>query len=375
MLQRIQRMLIKEFLQMLRDPRMRVAIFGIPVIQMTIMAFALTTDVMNIRTAILDMDKPPASRELIADFDASRYFRVVNVLTADQEIGPLLDRGKVQVVISIPADFQRDILSERTAAVQIITDGTDSNSTAIALGYADTIASAYSNAWQTRRQDMKGITISPIQVGTVTRAWFNPNQESKYYYVPSLIATMLLIFSMLLTSIGIVREKEIGTIEQVMVTPIRGLEFILGKTIPYMITGYISMTIMLCVAYFVFGVHVKGSLLLLYILSGLYLCGNMGIALIISVSAQTQQQALLTSFLILMPCVMLSGFMFPITNMPAAVQYATWLNPMRWYLVILRGIVMKSVGVQILWPAILAQGALSISFIAIAASRFRKTLS
>jgi len=259
--------------------------------------------------------------------------------------------------------------------VQIITDGTDSNSTAIALGYADTIASAYSNAWQTRRQDMKGITISPIQVGTVTRAWFNPNQESKYYYVPSLIATMLLIFSMLLTSIGIVREKEIGTIEQVMVTPIRGLEFILGKTIPYMITGYISMTIMLCVAYFVFGVHVKGSLLLLYILSGLYLCGNMGIALIISVSAQTQQQALLTSFLILMPCVMLSGFMFPITNMPAAVQYATWLNPMRWYLVILRGIVMKSVGVQILWPAILAQGALSISFIAIAASRFRKTLS
>ena len=375
MLQRIQRMLIKEFLQMLRDPRMRVAIFGIPVIQMTIMAFALTTDVMNIRTAILDMDKTPASRELIADFDASRYFRVVNVLTADQEIGPLLDRGKVQVVISIPADFQRDILSERTAAVQIITDGTDSNSTAIALGYADSIASAYSNAWQTRRQDMKGITISPIQVGTVTRAWFNPNQESKYYYVPSLIATMLLIFSMLLTSIGIVREKEIGTIEQVMVTPIRGLEFILGKTIPYMITGYISMTIMLCVAYFVFGVHVKGSLLLLYILSGLYLCGNMGIALIISVSAQTQQQALLTSFLILMPCVMLSGFMFPITNMPAAVQYATWLNPMRWYLVILRGIVMKSVGVQILWPAILAQGALSISFIAIAASRFRKTLS
>ena len=375
MLQRIQRMLIKEFLQMLRDPRMRVAIFGIPVIQMTIMAFALTTDVMNIRTAILDMDKTPASRELIADFDASRYFRVVNVLTADQEIGPLLDCGKVQVVISIPADFQRDILSERTAAVQIITDGTDSNSTAIALGYADSIASAYSNAWQTRRQDMKGITISPIQVGTVTRAWFHPNQESKYYYVPSLIATMLLIFSMLLTSIGIVREKEIGTIEQVMVTPIRGLEFILGKTIPYMITGYISMTIMLCVAYFVFGVHVKGSLLLLYILSGLYLCGNMGIALIISVSAQTQQQALLTSFLILMPCVMLSGFMFPITNMPAAVQYATWLNPMRWYLVILRGIVMKSVGVQILWPAILAQGALSISFIAIAASRFRKTLS
>ena len=375
MLQRIRRMLIKEFLQMLRDPRMRVAIFGVPVIQMTIMAFALTTDVMNIRMAVLDMDKTPASRELSNGFTASRYFRVVTNLTSDQEITSLLDHGEARVVLSIPADFERDILSERTAKVQLITDGTDSNSTAIALGYAGGIISEFSDKEQNKRLDRKGTTTSPIQVETVTRAWFNTNQESKYYYVPSLIATMLLIFSMLLTSIGIVREKEIGTIEQVMVTPIRGLEFILGKTIPYMITGYISMTIMLCVAFLVFGVHVKGSLLLLYVLSGLYLCGNMGLALIISVSAQTQQQALLTSFLILMPCVMLSGFMFPITNMPEPVQVATWLNPMRWYLVILRGIVMKSIGIEVLWPAILAQTALTVSFIAIAVSRFRKTLS
>ncbi len=375
MLQRIRRMLIKEFLQMLRDPRMRVAIFGVPVIQMTIMAFALTTDVTNIRMAVLDMDKTPASRELIDAFTAGRYFKVVTNLASDGEIGPLLDHGEARVVLNIPADFERDILTERTAKVQLITDGTDSNSTAIALGYAGSIIGEFSDRQQTRRLDRKGITTSPIQVETVARAWFNTNQESKYYYVPSLIATMLLIFSMLLTSIGIVREKEIGTIEQVMVTPIRGLEFILGKTIPYMITGYISMTIMLCVAYLVFGVHVKGSLLLLYVLSGLYLCGNMGLALIISVSAQTQQQALLTSFLILMPCVMLSGFMFPITNMPEPIQFATWLNPMRWYLVILRGIVMKSIGVEVLWPAILAQTALTVSFIAIAASRFRKTLS
>jgi ABC-2 type transport system permease protein len=375
MLQRIRRMLIKEFLQMLRDPRMRVAIFGIPVIQMTIMAFALTTDVMNIRMAVLDMDKTPASRELVNEFTAGKYFRVITNLTSDQEIGPLLDHGDVRVVLSIPFGFERNILSERTAVAQLITDGTDSNSTAIALNYANNIISGFSDKKQDKRQKSKGITTSPIQVETIARAWFNTNQESKYYYVPSLIATMLFIFSMLLTSIGIVREKEIGTIEQVMVTPISGLEFILGKTIPYMITGYISMTIMLCVAFFVFGVHVKGSLFLLYALSGLYLCGNMGIALIISVSAQTQQQALLTSFLLLMPCVMLSGFMFPITNMPEPVQYATWLNPMRWYLVILRGIVMKSVGVQVLWPAIFAQTALSVSFIAIAAARFRKTLS
>ncbi len=375
MLQRIRRMLIKEFLQMLRDPRMRIAIFGVPVIQMTIMAFALTTDVMNIRTAVLDMDKTPSSRELITAFTSSRYFRVVTNLTSDGEITPLLDHGEVRVVLTIPFGFERDILSERTAAVQLITDGTDSNSTAIGLGYASIVINEFSDKKQTERLETKGLTTSPLQVETVARAWFNTNQESKYYYVPSLVATMLFIFSMLLTSIGIVREKEIGTIEQVMVTPIRGLEFILGKTIPYMLTGYISMTIMLFVAYLIFGIHVKGSLLLLYILSGIYLAGNIGIALIISVSAETQQQALLTSFMILMPCVMLSGFMFPITNMPAPVQVATWLNPMRWYLVILRGIVMKSIGIQVLWPAILAQTALSVSFIVIAASRFRKTLS
>ncbi len=375
MAHRILRMLIKEFLQMLRDPRMRVAIFGVPVIQMTIMAFALTTDVTNIRMAVLDMDKTPASRELIDDFTAGRYFRVTTTLDSDTGIASLLDHADVRVVLNIPAGFEQDILKERTAHVQLITDGTDSNSTAIAQGYAGNIINEFSNKQRDRRLENKGITTSPIQVDTVTRAWFNTNQESKYYYVPSLIATMLLIFSMLLTSIGIVREKEIGTIEQVMVTPIRGIEFILGKTIPYMITGYISMTIMLLVALVVFGVHVKGSLFLLYVLSGLYLCGNMGIALIISVSASTQQQALLTSFLILMPCVMLSGFMFPITNMPGPVQYATWLNPMRWYLVILRGIVMKSSGIRVLWPAILAQTALSFSFLVIAASRFKKTLS
>ena len=183
---------------------------------------------------------------------------------------------------------------------------------------------------------------------------------------------MLYIFSLLLTSIGIVREKEIGTIEQVMVTPIRGIEFILGKTIPYMITGYITMSVMLIVAYFFFDVQVKGSLLLLYGLTGIYLAGNMGIALIISGSAATQQQALLTSFLILMPSVMLSGFMFPISNMPDPVRYATILNPMRWYLEILRGIVMKDVGILSLWPAIVAQLVLSLSFLTIAIGRFQK---
>ncbi len=375
MLQRLFRMLIKEFLQMLRDPRMRVVIFGIPVIQMTIMAFALTTDVTNIRMAVLDMDKTPASRELISAFTASNYFRVTASLISQNEIIPLLDQSDVRAVLQIPAGFSKDILTEQTAGVQLITDGTDSNSTSIVLGYAGFIVSDYNDKMLHKRLGRKGITTPALQITTESRAWYNANQESKYYYVPSLIATMLYIFSLLLTSIGIVREKEIGTIEQVMVTPIRGIEFILGKTIPYMITGYISMSVMLVVAYLIFGVHVRGSLPLLYGLTGIYLAGNMGIALIISGGASTQQQALLTSFLILMPSVMLSGFMFPISNMPDPVRYATFLNPMRWYLEVLRGIVMKDVGIAALWPAILAQTILSLTFLSIAIGRFKKTLS
>lgn len=375
MLQRLFCMLIKEFLQMLRDPRMRVVIFGMPVIQMAIMAFALNTDVTDIRLAVLDMDKTPASRELISAFTAGRYFRITHNLTAQDEIVPLLDRSDVRAVLQIPYGFSRKIVNGRTVGVQLITDGTDSNSTSIVLGYAGIIVSRYNDIKQTERRERKGITVSPLQIETESRAWYNPNQESKYYYVPSLIATMLYIFSLLLTSIGIVREKEIGTIEQVMVTPIKGIEFILGKTIPYMIAGYITMSVMLVVAYLVFGVHVKGSLLLLYCLTGVYLAGNMGIALIISGSAATQQQALLTSFLILMPSVMLSGFMFPISNMPDPVRYATSLNPMRWYLEILRGIVMKDVGILALWPAVVAQVVLSLTFLTTAIGRFKKTLS
>jgi len=375
MLQRLFRMLIKEFLQMLRDPRMRVVIFGIPVIQMTIMAFALTTDVTNIRLAVLDMDKTPASRELISAFTASNYFRISSTLLSQTEITPLLDRSDVRAVLQIPVGFSKDILTEQTAKVQLLTDGTDSNSTAIVLGYAGFIVGDNNDKLRHERLGRKGITTSPLQIEMESRAWYNVNQESKYYYVPSLIATMLFIFSLLLTSIGIVREKEIGTIEQVMVTPIRGIEFILGKTIPYMITGYISMSVMLVVAYLVFGVQVKGSLVLLYGLTGIYLAGNMGIALIISGGASTQQQALLTSFLILMPSVMLSGFMFPISNMPDPVRYATILNPMRWYLEVLRGIVMKDVELSALWPAIVAQSVLSFTFLTIAIGRFKKTLS
>ncbi|MBF0119921.1 MAG: ABC transporter permease [Desulfobacterales bacterium] len=365
MFERIKRMLIKEFLQMLRDNRMRMVVFGVPVIQMLIMSFALNMDVTNIKIAILDMDKTPASREIIDAFIDSSYFKLSHYLISQKELSPFLDKGKVQAVIEIPSGFERNIKKGLTGKIQLISDGANSNITSILFGYADGIINNYLNKNKNR--------IAKIE--TVARAFYNINQESKYYYVPSLIAAMLFIFSLLLTSIGIVKEKEIGTIEQVMVTPIHKIEFILGKTIPYCITGYITMTLMLLLAMIVFDVRIMGNLFLLYGLTGIYLFGNLGLALIISASSSTQQQALLTSFLILMPCIMLSGFLFPIKNMPEIVQYATYLNPMRWYLEILRGIVLKGVGIKPLIFQIMAQSVLAISFIILAAVKFKKTLS
>ncbi|MDY6904733.1 MAG: ABC transporter permease [Thermodesulfobacteriota bacterium] len=375
MFSRIKQMLIKEFLQIFRDPRMRLVVLGMPVIQMMVMAFALNTDVTKIRTALLDMDKSPTSRELLDEFTAGGYFRITHEAHSWDDMVSLLDHGDVRALIHIPAGYARDLKSGKTARVQVITDGTDSNTAAIVKGYSQRIIQAYSNRLLAKRLAGKGITAPPIAMETVSRAWFNTNQESKYYYVPALIAVMLFIFSIMLTSIGIVKEKEIGTIEQVMVTPIRKIEFIFGKTIPYMLTGYFTMSVMFVVARLIFNVHVAGNIPLLYALTGIYLCGNMGVALVISASASTQQQALLTSFLFIMPGVMLSGFMFPIKNMPVSVQYLTHANPIRWYLEILRGIVMKGVGMEALWPQVAWQSCLAVIFIFLAAKRFRKTLS
>ncbi|MDR3090442.1 MAG: ABC transporter permease [Desulfobulbaceae bacterium] len=372
MFARVRHLVRKEFLQMLRDPRMRVVILGMPIIQMTIMAFALTTDVTDIGCAVLDLDNSALSRRLVADFTASGYFRFRAVHPG--ELNPLIDRGEARAALIIPEDFARKLLSGHDTEIQLITDGSDSNSTAIISGYAQSIAESFNESWLRQNLAKKGITTRPPLVSCISRSWFNVNQESRLYFVPALIAVMLFIFSILLPSIGIVREKEIGTIEQVMVTPIGRLDFVLGKTLPYLATSYFTMTVMLIVAMMIFDVRVAGSMTLLYILTGLYLFGNMGLALVISSSAKTQQQALLTSFLVMMPSVLLSGFMFPIHNMPEPAQIATWLNPMRWYLEILRGIVLRGVGLEILWPQIAAQSALSFFFLTLAALRFKKTL-
>lgn len=362
MFRRIREMLTKEFLQMLRDPRMRAMILLMPVLQMLIFAFALTTDVTHIRAAVLDLDQTPASRALIAAFTGSGYFDVVERLERQADMARILDAGRVRCVFHFPAGFERDLRGGRTARVQLLADATDSNSTAIVFNYASQVLAGH----------LDGAAF-PGAVDIETRAWFNPNLESKYYFVPGLIAVMLLVVSILLASIAIVREKEIGTIEQLLVTPIRKTEFILGKTIPYMALGYIIMTMMLVLSRLVFGISVQGSLLLLYGMAGVYIAGNLGLALVISTTAKTQQQALLTAFFFMMPCVLLSGFIFPVRNMPDFFQYVTFFNPLRWFLEIVHGIVTKGVGPRALWRPILGQCALALLFLALAVRLMRKT--
>jgi len=369
---RLKQMLIKEFLHMFRDVRMRAVVLVMPLVQMTVLAFALTTDVRDIRTVVVDPDNTPASRELAAAFTAGGWFEVIDTLQSDRGVRAYLDTGKALAVVRIPAGYGADVRAGRTVRVQLLTDGTMGNDTPITVNYAGQAVQWINAALLKQRAAAAGIATGRVTVSA--RAWFNPNLESKYYFVPGLIAVMLILIGLVLTSLAIVREKEIGTIEQVLVTPIRRTEFILGKTLPFLITGYITMTLMFLIAFVLFDIRVHGSLLLLYLTSGIYMLGNLGLALLVSVTSRTQQQALLTAFLILMPSILLSGFIFPIRNMPEVVQVITLLNPMRWFLQILHGIVVKGVGLGTLWEAICIQTVLATGFLSLAVVKFRKTL-
>jgi ABC-2 type transport system permease protein len=256
--------------------------------------------------------------------------------------------------------------------VQLLVDGTLSNDAAITLNYANQAIAGFNRRMANERGSQAALAAIPLDLRI--RAWYNPKLEGKFYYVPGLIAVMLILIGLVLTSMAIVREKEIGTIEQVMVTPIRRLEFIVGKTLPFLVTGMVTMTLMFIIARLIFGIRIEGSLPLLYLAAMIYVTGNLGLALLVSVTAKTQQQALLTAFFILVPAILLSGFIFPIHNMPPVIQWLTVLNPMRWFLQILHGIVVKGVGLHTLWQPLGAMTLLALSFLTLAVTRFKKTL-
>ena len=374
--ERIKHMLIKEFIQIFRDPRMRGVIFLMPIIQLFVFGYAVTTDVKHIPTMVYDLDNSVASRELVSRFTRSGYFELIGHAPHERRIRELMDRGDIGAAFQIDKGFEEDLLAGRPAQVQLIVDGADSNTAGIVLGYSSTIAGRFSTEIESSRvARMTGGAGKTGRVVLQTRAWFNENLESRNFYVPGVIAIIVMLITLMLTSMAVVREKEIGTMEQIMVSPITPLEFILGKTVPFALIGFADAVLITVLGVFWFGVPIRGSLLVLLVATGLYLVTTLATGLFISTISQTQQQAMMSTFFFYLPAVLLSGFMFPIANMPRAIQWLTYLNPLRYFLVIIRGVFLKGVGPGILWPQMLALGVMGVVTLWLAAKRFHKTLT
>ena len=375
MFERIHTILIKEFKQIFRDPRMRIVIFISPLIQVLIFGYAASTDVKNIPTAVYDLDNTPQSREIIRSFSYSKYFNIKYYVDNGDKVRELIDKAKVSVVLHFNHGFAQDLEGNRGAQIQIIVDGTDSNTAGIVLSYASRIIQKYSSSLLNDRINLvlnKSVVFPSVDLRE--RAWFNENLESRNYYIPGVIAMLVTVTSILLTAMAIVREKEIGTMEQLIVSPIKPIELILGKLAPFAVISFIELAIIACIGVFWFKVPIRGSIPLLLGATCIYLLTTLGAGLFISTISSTQQEAAMSLFLFLFPMNLLSGFVFPISSMPQPVQYVTRIVPLRYYLEILRGIFLKGVGIQILWPQILALLAIGITVISLSSLRFRKRL-
>jgi ABC-2 type transport system permease protein len=375
MFERIHHMLIKEFIQVFRDPRMRVVLFLIPCVQVLVIGYAVSTDVKHVRTALCDLDNSEESRSLIASFVHSGYFDIVTKVNDDREIQAVLDRNDVTVVLRFNHGFADKLRAGRTASLQILVDGTDSNLASIALSYAMKIGTAYSEQVLVERVERAaGRAGRTGRAELRMRAWFNENLESRNFFVPGVLAIVVALSTLLLTSMAVVREKEIGTMEQIMVTPIRPVEFIFGKTVPFALVGFAEVILVTLIGVFWFEVPIRGNLLLLFLGTTFFLMNTLGIGLLVSTVSQTQQQAMMTTFFVFFPMMLLSGFVFPIANMPEIVQWLTVVNPLRYFLVIVRAIFLKGVGFDILWQQMWPLAAIGATAFCLAVRRFRKTL-
>lgn len=375
MFERIIALLKKEFLQVLRDPRMKTIIFISPMIQLFVYGYAATMDLTNIPTAVYDLDNTNVSRAVIRDFSYSKYFNIKYRPDSDRDVNWLINNFKVLTVLKFNRGFARDIVGNRSEPLQIVVDGTDSNAAQIALGYAGQIINTFNyNALLSRAEIYVKQKASFPQVDLRDRSWFNANLISRNYYLPGVICLIVSIMSLLLSSMAIVREKEIGTMEQLIVSPIKPLELMLGKLIPFIIIATIQVFYITLIAYFWFKVPMKGSLVLLFFSTLIYLLTTLGIGLFVSTISATQQEAMMSIFFLNAPMILLSGFAYPIQNMPQIVQYLTFINPMRYFLVIMRGIFLKGIGITVLWDELLILAVIGTTIIFLSSIKFRKTM-
>ncbi|HWA28395.1 MAG TPA: ABC transporter permease [Lacunisphaera sp.] len=375
MWERILTILRKEFRSVLRDPRMRLVIIGVPIIQTLVFGYAVSLDVRHVKLVVIDRDDTPASRDLVARFTGSAYFDAVARLQDEHAARRMIDAAKAAAILQVNAGFQRELQGGRTATAQLIVDGSDSNTARFVVNYAGQIAAtANSELLLERMERQVGRPPVTARIALQPRAWFNADLESRNFFLPGIIAMLVMLVGLMLTSMAIVREREAGTIEQVMVTPIRPVEFILGKCAPFAVIGFVNTAMVTAIALLWFGIPFRGSFPLLLLGVALFLLSTLGIGLFISTVCSTQQQAMMTTFFFFFPAMLFSGFIFPIANMPAAVQWLSLLDPLRYMLVIVRGIFLKGVGFETLWTqfaALLCIGTVVMTF---AIGRSHKTL-
>jgi len=376
-LNRIKALLQKEIRQALRDKRMRIIIFVSPLIQLFLFGYAVNTDVRNIRTVVCDRSATSISRGLTDAFQASGYFRIVQRVRDPREAEPLLDRGEAQVILVIPEDFSRDLRRGRPADLQIIVEGTDSIVASNAVSYGNMIIAAHlqklANPPPAGSITMKAIARLP-QVKPEIRVWFNPDLKSRNFFVPGVIALLLTLVSLVLTSFSIVREWEVGTMEQLIVTPLRPTELITGKTLPFFLLGLIDLTLIFLVGTLWFRIPFRGDILLLALSAALYLINALSIGILISTISRTQQQALMGVFFYFMPSILFSGFVFPIYNIPLVLRWIAYINPLTYFLVIVRGVFLKGVGITVLWPQLLFLAVVGPLLLGISVKQFYKQL-
>lgn len=362
----------KELLELRQDPRLFGVVILAPILQLTVLGYAATTDVKDVPLVIVDADRSTESRNLIHRFEASENFKIVGVLGSTTEIDRYLDRGDAWMAISIPADYGHRIAASRSTSLQIVADGTDSNSTTVALGYAQTLISGYLQDLATAASPTGA---AEALVRPEIRVWFNPRLESRDFMIPGIVALLLLVVTTNLSAMAIVREKEVGTLEQLNVTPLARWELIAGKLLPYALIGILDVILVLVVAIYWFEVPMLGSIPLLFGMCLIYLLSTLGLGLFVSSISQTQQQAMMTAiFFFLVPMMYLSGFIFPIANMPRWIQPLTYLIPLRYFLVIVRGIFLKGVGLETFWPQALALFTWGAVVLALATLRSSKRL-
>lgn len=376
-LNRIKAVLHKEIKQALRDRRMRIVIFGSPLIQLFLFGYAVNTDVRNIQTVVCDRADTSISRGLADAFQASGYFRIVERSRDLRLAEALVDKGDAQVILVIDEHFSRDLHRGRVAHVQMIVEGTDSIVASNAVSYGNMIIAAHV---QKLMKPPPAITMTTTmstripQVRPETRVWFNPDLESRNFFVPGVIALLLTIVSLVLTSSSIVREWEVGTMEQLIVTPLRPAELIAGKALPFFLLGLIDLTLIFLVGTLWFRIPFRGNILLLAFSAVLYLITALSIGILISTISRTQQQALMAVFFYFNPSMLLSGFVFPIYNIPVLIRWIAYVNPLTYFLIIVRGVFLKGVGMTVLWPQLLFLALVGPILLGISVKRFHKKL-